>query len=234
MEDNPGASEPFTGSPGPSDEAKEQETPLDYLYMLLGPDIFHYIADQTNIYAAQKGMSLVTITPAEIAAFMGVNIAMGIVNLPSVREYWSTNPILHHPWFGQVMPRDRFYLINRYLHFNDNDDQVDREHPLYDKLLKLRPIIERVQKSFQQHYTPSRNVSIDEQMIGTKARISFLQYIPKKPKRWRVKLWVLADSQNGYVPAFDVYTGASNTVEHGLAYSVVMNFIDPYWVPTLC
>ena len=90
MEDNPGASEPFTGSPGPSDEAKEQETPLNYLYMLqmlLGPDIFHYIADQTSIYAAQKGMSLVTITPAEIAAFMGVNIAMGIVNLPSVHEY---------------------------------------------------------------------------------------------------------------------------------------------------
>lgn len=101
MEDNPGASEPFTGSPGPSDEAKEQETPLDYLYMLLGPDIFHYIAEQTNIYAAQKGMPLVTVTSAEIAAFMGVNIAMGIVDLPSVREYWNTNPILRHPWFGQ-------------------------------------------------------------------------------------------------------------------------------------
>ena len=43
-----------------------------------------------------------------------------------------------------------------------------------------------------------------------------------------MKLWVLADSQNGYVPAFDVYTGASDTVEHGLAYSVVMNLIDPY------
>lgn len=43
-----------------------------------------------------------------------------------------------------------------------------------------------------------------------------------------MKLWVLADSQNGYVPAFDVYTGASDVVEHGLAYSVVMNLIDPY------
>lgn len=172
--------------------------------------------------------SLFGVTPDEIAAFMGINIAMGIVNLPSVCEYWSTNPVLHHPWFGQVRPRNRFYLINRYLHFNDNNDQVDREHSLYDKLFKIRLIIERVQESFPLHYTSSRDVSIDEQMIGTKARISFLQYVPKKPKKWGVKLWVLADSQNGYVPAFDVYTGASDTVEHGLAYSVVMNLIDPY------
>ena len=34
VEDNPGVSEPFTGSSGPSDEAKEQETLLDYLGLI--------------------------------------------------------------------------------------------------------------------------------------------------------------------------------------------------------
>ena len=78
------------------------------------------------MYAEQKGASQFCVTESEIAAFMGVNIAMGIVNLPSVREYWSTNPVLRPLWFGQVMPRNRFYAINRYLHFNDNNDQLDR------------------------------------------------------------------------------------------------------------
>ena len=69
------------------------------------------------------------------------------------------------------------------------------------------------------------NVSIDEQMLETKARISFLQYLPKKPKKWGVKLWVLADSLNGYVPAFEIYTGASDGAEHGL---VVMKLMECY------
>ena len=224
-ETNPQASKSFIGSSGPSETAQKQETPLDYLYMLLGLDIFHTIADQSNLYASQKGVPGYHTTPEEIAAFLGINIAMGIVNLPTVREYWSTNPILCHPWFGQVMSRDRFYNINRYLHFNDNNDQVHFNH---DKLFKIRPVIELVQKTFVEHYVPSRDLSIDEQMIGTKGRISFLQYLPKKPKKWGIKIWVLADSSIGYVSGFDVYTGASERSEDGLAYSVVMNLMDPY------
>lgn len=70
------------------------------------------------------------------------------------------------------------------------------------------------------------NISIDEQMIGTKARISFLQYLPKKPQKWGVKVWTLADSSNGYVTNFEIYTGASDRTKHGLSYDVVMR---PYF-----
>lgn len=40
----------------------------------------------------------------------------------------------------------------------------------------------------------------DEAMISFKARFScfsFLQYLPKKPKKWRMKAWALADSKIG-------------------------------------
>ena len=83
-------------------------------------------------------------------------------------------------------------------------------------------------KAFAEHYSLTANVSIDEQMIGTKGRLSFLHYMPKKPQKWGIKLWVLADSSNGYVVAFEVYTGATENVQHGLAYSVVMNLMRPY------
>ena len=81
---------------------------------------------------------------------------MGIANLPSVREYWSMNPIIHHPWFGQVMPRNHFYLINSYLHFNDNNVQVDWEDPLYDKLFKITVfmLIERMIQLPQENSIP--------------------------------------------------------------------------------
>ena len=167
--------------------------------------MFHFIAEESNQYAQQKGDANFEVTPAEISAFVGINIAMGIINMPDVHDFWSTDPILHHQWFGTVMSRKQFFDIQKYLHFNDNSLAVNRDHPLYDKLFKLRPILDIVTETFSSHYYPSVNLSIDEQMIGTKARLSFIQYLPKKPQKWGVKMWVVADSDNAYVPRFEIY-----------------------------
>ena len=226
--ENRNSSKDFLGEVGPSTAAKELEKPLDFLFLLLGNDIFHLIATETNRYAQQQGVAEFEVSQAEIAAFVGMVIAMGIVNLPKIHDYWSTNPILRHPWFSSVMSRNHFFAIQQSLHFNDNTILKGKDDPAYDKLQKMRAIIDRVQKSFPEHYGLTANVSIDEQMIGTKGRLSFLQYLPKKPKKWGIKLWVLADASNGYVTAFDVYTGASDRVEHGLGYSVVMKLMAPY------
>ena len=75
-----------------------------------------------NLYAnqqhAMKGVStpFVPISKAELMAFVGINIAMGVVSLPSVKHYWTTDLILSHNWFGSVMNRNRFLQILRYFH----------------------------------------------------------------------------------------------------------------------
>jgi len=53
--------------------------------------------------------------------------------------YWSGDEIFRTPVFGQVMPRDRFLLLLRFLHFNDNDS-YDAKDPERDRLQKIRPI----------------------------------------------------------------------------------------------
>ena len=85
-------------------------------------------------------------------------------------------------------------------------------------------------QEFKTMYTPSRNLSIDEQMIGTKSRVSFIQYMPKKPKKFGIKLWVLCECLTGYCLDFQIYTGKSDkgVTEHGLAYRVVFDLIDNY------
>ena len=66
-------------------------------------------------------------------------------------------------------------------------------------------------------------------MIWTKARISFLQYMPKKPRKFGVKLWALCETTSGYCLCFQLYKGKSDTgQEHGLAYRVVMDLMDGY------
>lgn len=143
-------------------------SPLSYFCLLFGDDIFDLIARETNLYAYQKGNLDFDVPATEMAAFFGINIAMGVVNLPKIHDYWSTIPILRHPWFSQVMSRNRFFQILKYLHFNDNTHCLDRVNPMYDKLYKIRPILDIVKDTFPTNYTPFQHVSIDEQMIGTK------------------------------------------------------------------
>ena len=52
-----------------------------------------------------------------------------------------------------------------------------------------------IQEQSQKLYVPGKEVSIDESMIGTKARLSFLQYLPKKPTKWGVKVWVCSEAK---------------------------------------
>lgn len=127
-----------------------------------------------------------------------------------------------------MLSRNGFFSIQHVFHFTDNSALPRRGDPGYDKPGKIRTILDRVNKTFSEHCSLSVSVPIDEQMIGTKGRLSFLQYMPQKPQKWGIKLWVLADSSNGYVVAFEVYTGATENVQHGLAYSVVMKLMAPY------
>ena len=82
------------------------------------------------------------------------------------------------------MSSRRFELLLKFLHLNDSKKQPGRGQPGYDKLYKVCPLLEAVVKNFQANYTPSENLSIDESMIGFKGRLTFLQYMPKKPQKW--------------------------------------------------
>ena len=63
-------------------------------------------------------------------------------------------------------------------------------------------------------------------MIGTKGHLSFLQYMPKKPTKWGIKVWVCSESKMGYIHKFQVYTGKGTVSTNGLAYGVVMHLLE--------
>ena len=105
------------------------------------------------------------------------------------------------------MSRDRFSLVLRFLHLNDSSKYKKKGEPGHDPLFKLRPFIDPLFGNFQSHYTLSREVSVDESMIAFKGRLSFIQYMPKKPTKWGMKAYVLADAHTGYLYNWYLYTG---------------------------
>ena len=55
------------------------------------------------------------------------------------------------------------------------------------------------------------------------------QYMPAKPTKWGFKVWTLADAHNGYVCAFQPYTGRrENPSKDSLGYDVVMTLTEPF------
>ena len=78
-------------------------------------------------------------------------------------------------------------------------------------------------------HNPYPQISIDESMVCPKCRLSFIQYLPKKPVKWGIKLWVCADTVNGYIYIY-IYTHThTHTHTHPLtAYIYVHNF-DVYY-----
>ena len=47
-------------------------------------------------------------------------------------------------------------------------------------------------------YQPFQNVAVDERTVKSKHCSGIRQYIKNKPTKWGNKMWVLADSANGF------------------------------------
>lgn len=80
------------------------------------------IAEQSNLYArASMGEEAYQkweiITTEEIKAYLGFFILMGLVRLPSIYDYWSTNLTYHYSRIADHISRDHFTEIHKYLHF---------------------------------------------------------------------------------------------------------------------
>ena len=187
--------------------------------------ILESIVKQTLLFAKTKGASFTEFYLEELLAFIGLHIAMGLLKLPQIKDYWCTNEIILTPWFPAIMPRDRFFTIMRYLHLVDSSQQKKVGEAGYDPLFKVRPLLDHLSAVFPRYYQPAREISIDEMMISTRCRVAFLQYMPKKPCKFGLKVWVLAEAATGYVLCFQIYTGAAlptasgeENISKGLAY----------------
>ena len=112
---------------------------------------------------------------------------------------------------------------------SDSSQQNKKGDKGYDPLYKVRPLINHLSATFSRYYRPDCYLYVDEMMIGTRCRISFLQYLAKNPTRFGIKVWVISEYKNDYVLDFEVYTGAKKeSSTAGLGYQVVMGLTEQY------
>lgn len=220
----------FTSAVGPTRRGeRRQASALEYFELFFDHHVWNLLLTMTNLNAQRKraagtdGGAWKDVTLEELKAFFGLNIAMGIVKLPEAKMYWQQKWLTNVPAFGEVMPRNRFFQILRYLHVSDDAAIVPAGQPGYDKLHKIKPLLELLFPNLEKAYNLHKNISIDECMIPWRGRLSFRQFIASKPIRFGIKVWVLADSESKYIYRQQLYIGRNpgERAEAGLATRVV-------------
>jgi hypothetical protein len=201
---------------------------------IIDTDICSIIINESNQYANQKGTNL-GLTEEEFYAFLGILIFMGIHYLPSVRLYWSEDENFHVSRISRVMPLKRFLKILRFLHLNNNEEQPEADSPDFDKLYKIRPLLDHLSRKYSELFAPSRFLSIDESMAAFKGRSTLKQYMPLKPIKRGFKIWAIACAVSGFLLKFEVYTGKKDSnPELGLGGNVVNFLSQPYTEQNRC
>jgi hypothetical protein len=151
---------------------------------------------------------------------------MGLNALPRYDLYWSSNKFLGNKGFKDTMPLHRFRKLFQYLHCADNT-----QDPGTDKLFKIRQILDGVCAAIAEHGNPTKEQTVDEGMVAFKGRFSARQYMPAKPIKRGIKIWMRCDAKSGFCHMLEVYLGkvrdAPVQAGKGMAYGVVKRLTAP-------
>ena len=118
---------------------------------------------------------------------------MDIVKLSTVNLYWCWEELYHHWIFSRSMTQNRFQIIMKFLHFNDNHG-YDPNGENRDRLNKVWLLLEMIQERMRKVYTPGQHLSIDKLLVLYKGCRQFKQYIKNKSTRFGIELYELCIS----------------------------------------
>lgn len=191
---------------------------INYFSLFLTDEIIEQIVIESNRYANAKINNLKPlpkrsmwwswqdITVVEFKAFVGIILNMGIHPKPDIDDFFSNDWLDYQPFFKDIFSKERFLQIFWNLHLNP--PPAGNVVGTMTRSSKVRNTILYLGKKFRDYYVPQSTVSVDESTVGFKGRILFKTYNKDKPQKWGLKIFVLADSSNGYVCALEPYMGS--------------------------
>ena len=143
-------------------------------------------------------------------------------------------PVIHlwsvergRPIFGAAMARNRFQIITRVMRFDSKDTKEERQ--ARDKMAPIRDIHDKIAARCRVVYKPGSQLCVDEQLVVYRGRCPFNIYIPSKPGKYGMKVWVCCDVDTSYVCNLELYTGKQERMpEIDQATRVVLQMTEPW------
>ena len=192
-----------------------------------------YIDAQGNCMGGPKWKNL---TIVGLKSFLAIHMYMGMRRQPNMQTYWEREgSFFHCLTISNIITREQFKELLRCLHITNPNTyaHIKRGDPGYDKLQQVQWFVDEIKSVCMKEWSLGKFVTIDEMMVRYKRTYCPIwQYMPKKPEKWRIKVWVLADSVAKFIYCFEIYCGKNleaevrvevPTGQGGVAYGVVMN-----------
>ena len=196
-------------APSPHEELRiKRQTPYSLFQLFLPFSLLQIFANHTNIKASLERVKVSKhqrpwheITAAEIGAFIGILLYMGIAVMPRTRDYWSvdSNRAIHGLIIN-CLSRVRWEQIKRFLKISNplDDAKIDTRGPDWWK--KLDPLVTEFRKASKRWWIPGSHVSVDEQLIGFRGRSCHVMQLACKTAGVGFKLYSIC--QNNYLIDF--------------------------------
>jgi len=179
---------------------------VEFFNLFFTVELVNNIVNHTNSFAYEQAMagshqtytkedgSWQEVTANEIRRLIALLIYFGLMRASdSVDNYWSVKSLYHGLWARSFMSRSRFKALMGMLHVVDPANEPDK-----DRLHEVNSLLEFFKARCKELYQPRQNLAVDERMVRSRHRSSVKQFNKDEPTRWGIKLWVLADSLNGY------------------------------------
>ncbi|XP_065652095.1 piggyBac transposable element-derived protein 4-like [Hydra vulgaris] len=227
----------FHSEPGVH-ESVTSDDPLEIFELLFTNELIDMIVKMTNKYADQSNIGKlhsktsrlskwVDTTPSDIRMYLAVLKYRGLLHKPRNDWYYSKNLLITTPGFRRLMSQNKLLLIEKYLHFVDNQELEEN----YNRSAKIQPVLVSLIEHFKLLLNLSRDISIDESLPLRKGRLSWKQYIRIKRARFGQKSFVLCDAATGYIWNVIIYTGADtlgidNCDEDYHASEIILSLLD--------
>ncbi|XP_055306660.1 LOW QUALITY PROTEIN: piggyBac transposable element-derived protein 4-like [Sitodiplosis mosellana] len=161
----------------------------------------------------------------EVYALIGILLHCGAekANSVQIKDLFHES---HMPFYRAVMSLERCEQLLRFLRFDNTRSRLDRLR--LDKLAPIRFIWDKFLTNLTLPFIPSKELCTDEQLLVSRNRCSFRQYIPSKPGKYGIKIFWLVDSKLNYPVVVEVYLGTQPNEKRstGIAHALVMRLAE--------
>ena len=180
----------FRGISGPNlpPDFDVSSNPVDYFQLFFTDDIISTICENTNKYKQFRCDQKRVVNPNYsekhwddvdvpcMKAYIGLSIMFGVLNQPRYRNYWSSDEYIGNSAVKSVFTLRRYQKISEYLHVSDRSREVPQGHRDYDKLGKIRWLINYLLQKFPQYSNPELQQTVDEGIVKFSGCCKFIQY----------------------------------------------------------
>lgn len=198
--------------PGPKQCARDITDEMSAFSKIFDDEMIEHIIQCTNLEISRvrpnfdRERDAKDVTKTEMLAFIGLLFLSGCKkqNHTNFLELW-TKDGTGSEIFRACMSYQRFLFLLANIRFDDKSTRNERKKT--DKLAAVRFIMDKFVHNCGKNYSLGEFMTIDEMLIAFRGRCSFVQYIPNKPDKYGLKVFVLCDAKTFYVSKLELYPG---------------------------